>query len=152
MYSRLTLLHEKCNYNQCCIHTHKIDLFNHAVKCLTIQFWARKLPADIAYDRLLDKSKSPDTAVVEYNQGKESWQVSMAFPAMVSTYIDGIYSKDNYSRHSPYRTCGRCGLTHNSSSHCPTSGTQYGKCSHPNTDSICVIPTPYLDLHQQENR
>ena len=67
----------------------------------------------------------------------------MAFPATVSTSINIVCSRDSYSRHSPSRIYGRCCLTHNSSGHCPASGAQCWKCSHPNhRQYMCNTNTP----------
>ena len=63
LHTILTVLLDKCNYNHCCMSIRKIDLFIHAVKYFAIRFWAWELQADLAYDHLLDKAKSHETAV-----------------------------------------------------------------------------------------
>ena len=58
LQSRLTVLHEKCNCSQCCITTHIVDLFIHAVKYFAVHLWAGKQPTALTYDRLLNNAKS----------------------------------------------------------------------------------------------
>ena len=70
----------------------------------------------------------------------------MSFPAKVSISIGAVNSKGNYNRHSPSRTCGRCGLKHNSSSHCPAPVT----ADVPTTGSTCTAPTPHQGLLPEE--
>ena len=105
---------------------HKVYLFIHAIKYFAIRSWAREQPADLAYDQLLHKAKSQMTAVIEYNQDKESSQDSTAFPSASS---HAVWSSDWYNRCSPSRTCGKNGLLTNSSGCCPASSAQ---CVHPN--------------------
>ena len=121
---------ERCNYNQCCMTTHKFDLFIHAVKYFDVCSCTREQPADLAYDRLLDKAKSHETATAEYHLDNIGRKDSMTFPATVSTSIDAVGSTESYR--SPSMTCVRCGFMHTLLGHCPASGTQYGKCSHLN--------------------
>ena len=96
-----------------------------------ITFWTREQPADLAYDQLLDKAKSHKTAVVEYNHDKESRQKSMGFPHNCLS-IHAVLYNDPYNQCSPFRTCGRCGLTHNSLGCCPASSAQCSKYGHLN--------------------
>ena len=91
LHTVLTVLLEKCNYNQSCMNTHKAGLFMHAVTYFAVCSWPRKQPADVAHIRLLDKAKCHETVVAEYHLDKESKQDSMAFPALSSTSIDAVY-------------------------------------------------------------
>ena len=133
----------------------KVYLFIHAVNYfinIANWSWAREEPADLACDRLLRKSKSHDTAVSENHQGKESRQDS-SFSTTVFTFIDAVCSRENYSRHIPSRTCGRCGLTHNSSSHCLASSAQCDKCGLPNHwQHVCHICSPSIKITIQKRR
>ena len=58
----------------------------------------------------------------------------------VSTSINAIHSKEDYGRHLPSRTCGRCDLTHNS--HCLASGTQCDKLLPPQP-LVLYVPYPH---------
>ena len=82
------------------MHVKLIYLF-HAVEYLAIWSWAREQPADLAYNRLLDRTKSHMTVLAEYYQGKESRWDFTAFPTTVSTSINAVCSKENNSKHSP---------------------------------------------------
>ena len=42
LHTRLIVLLDKCNYNQCCMNTWCIHLFIHAVKCFAIWSWDRE--------------------------------------------------------------------------------------------------------------
>ena len=121
------------NQLQPVLHAHLEGwLFIGAVKYFFNRSWAKEQPGDLAYDLLLDQAKSHEKGLAEHNYDKDSRQDSIIFPAIVSASIDAVLFSDLYNCHSPSRTCGRCGLTHNSSGHCPASGAQCGKCGHPN--------------------
>ena len=100
----------------------------HRVKFFTSQSWAREQQADLAHDMLLDRAKSQEHTLSEYHQEKMSRQDSTTFPAIISTSIDAVCSKENHSQTLPFQDQCRYGLTHNRSSHCPASGTQCNKC------------------------
>ena len=53
------------------------------------------MPTDSAYDQLLDKAKSHNKAVAEYNQNKKSRKDSMAFPTNTSAFSDDVCSSDS---------------------------------------------------------
>ena len=53
------------------MNTWKADLFIHTTKYFAFLSLASEQPADLAYDKLLDKAKSHVYAVVKYHQGKE---------------------------------------------------------------------------------
>ena len=72
------------------MNTHKVDLFNLAVKYFAVCSWAREQPADLAYYKLLDKVTSHETAVAEYHHRKVHIQDSTAFPATVSVSIHAV--------------------------------------------------------------
>ena len=82
--------------------------------------------------------------MAEYNNiNKERRQNFIAFPATVSVSSNAVHSNDSYNKYSLPRACGRCGLTHDSSGHCPASATQCGKFDHPNQWwHICHTRTP----------
>ena len=73
------------------MNTCNVDLFIHAVKYYSVYTWAREHAADLAYDRLLNKVKSHDTAMAEYHLDKDF----MAFPATVSISIDAVQSNES---------------------------------------------------------
>ena len=79
LHRRLTVLPEKCNYNQCCMNKFKDDLFIHTVKYFSVCSWAREYPLHLAYNRLLDKANRHETAMAEYNHNKKSRHDSTAF-------------------------------------------------------------------------
>ena len=91
LHTRITLLLEKCNYNQYCMNTCKVQLFVHEIKFFIVCSLGREQLADLGYDRLLDKAESHETAMAEYHLDNKSRQDSMAFPAMFSTSIDAVY-------------------------------------------------------------
>ena len=95
-YIRRTVLLEKCNYNQCCMNTFKVDLFIHAVEYFCVHSWASEQPADVAHNRLLGKAKSHKNAMVEYHLDKESRKAPMALPATDCTSIDAVHFSENY--------------------------------------------------------
>ena len=69
LHKRLTVLLDKCNYNQCYMNTHKVVLFIHTLKSFVISACTREQPASLVYDDwLLDKAKSYEAAVVEYKK------------------------------------------------------------------------------------
>ena len=48
------------------MNTHKGGLI-HVVKYFTVHLWARELPNDLAYNKLLEKAKNHETAVADYH-------------------------------------------------------------------------------------
>ena len=57
----------------------KEDLFIHVMKCIAVCSQVREQSAKLAYDRLLDKAESYETAVADYDHDKESQQNPSAF-------------------------------------------------------------------------
>ena len=92
----------RCNYSQCCMNTCKVDVFILAVQYFVCS-WTRKQPADLVYDRLLDKVKSYETSMKDYHHNKESKKDSTAFPATVSTSTVSVCSIESYRRSSSSR-------------------------------------------------
>ena len=119
-----------------------VDLFIHVFTYFAHCSLAREQPADLPFDRLLDKAKSHENALAEYQPYQKNRQDSMAFPATVSTSIDAVNISESYRR-SLSRTCGRSSLHCNISGCCPASGTQCDKCGHPNHQQcLCYTRTP----------
>ena len=71
LHTRLTVLLKKCNYN-----TGKVDLFFSYSKILFDSIIGKGQPADLAYDRLLDKGKGHVTAVAEYHQDRTAGRIT----------------------------------------------------------------------------
>ena len=122
------------------LHEYKVDLLIQAVKHFAVCSWARELPPDLAYDRLLDKARSHETAVAEYYLDKESRQDSIALLATFCASIDAVCSSESY-RGSHSKTCGRCGYNHTISDHCPA--LEYSVAI-PSLDSASEPPGYYL--------
>ena len=56
-------------------------MFLHTRKYFVVCSLSREQPADIAFDRLLNKAKSYDTAMADYHHDKEPCQDPSAFPS-----------------------------------------------------------------------
>ena len=98
LHTGWTVLCEKCIYNQYFMNTHKVDLFIHTVKYSAFCSWAREQWADLAYDRLLDKYKSQETAMAEDLHDKENKQDCMDVPATDSMSLDTACISEGYRR------------------------------------------------------
>ena len=89
LHTTLAVLLDKCNYNQCCMNTQKVQLFIPAVKYFAIKSWAREVPVDIDHDLLLDKAKAMIQLWLNTNitrtAGKTSWlyQQMSQYPSML---------------------------------------------------------------------
>ena len=49
------------------MNTCKVDVFIHAVKLFAVHLWEMEQLADLAYERLLHKAKSHESAMAEYH-------------------------------------------------------------------------------------
>ena len=77
------------------MNTCKVDLFIYAVQYLYVHSSAREQPADLAYYSLLDKAKSHETDMAEYDLNNESRQDSMAFQITVSSSINADHYRNS---------------------------------------------------------
>ena len=100
LHTRVTVLLDKCNYNQCCINTCKVELFIYAVKYFANSSWARKQPADLAYNWLLDKAKSYETTVGRIQPIQGELVGIHGFLATVSGSVNTVHLTDSYNRYS----------------------------------------------------
>ena len=70
LHTRLTVLLEKCNYNQCYMNTHYIGLFIHAVEYFCCLFMGKGRASRFSTGQILDKAKLPETTVAQYHYNK----------------------------------------------------------------------------------
>ena len=89
------------------MNTTKVDLLIHTFKYFTVHSSARKQPADLTYDELLDNGKSHKNTMADYHHKKLTCQESLTLPASVPISIDAIFPSENYG-HSLSRTCSKC--------------------------------------------
>ena len=71
------------------MNTRKWACSSKLLNTFSVRSWARELPTDLTYDKLLDKAKSHKTLVPDHHD-EETHFDSAAFPLKVSSSIDAI--------------------------------------------------------------